>query len=713
MDLSQPNQITLQPGSWIQRSKPTTIKKTQSHDGSGQQQQTSNSYDAFGSIGKKKGEQEKKEMEVVIGKQHPTTFPKSSQPNHSSPEALDDVISSIQSLPTLSPPAMYRAIRLPVGVPGAYAVEGIGPTLCHPTSRPADMEELGLELVPASQDDRDHDTGLIHAAPIEEPEYGMIPTAEPITKRAKRLWKKKLCLFLSLETMFAQALVVIILVAFLLAPKSSNQTQPTKQQNGVIPIQENPGTIASITQAPISLWERLNLPDYTLRAMENPRSPQTKAYQWLSNNVKTNNTQHLPVWRLKQRFALATFYYSTRGDYWVKNQGWLDWYTNECNWEQIDEDWAPNPPARCANNGQLLSLQFMYANNLDGTMPPEISLLHESLEAILLSWNLQLKGNIPTEVGLMTRLTSFLLSTTLLSGTLPAEIGQLRSLKNLSISHSKIGGTLPTELGNLSNLTALGTEGANFSGSIPTEILRLSNLKTLSFLKCPLLDITSFLPGVVGNLHNLKILGLGSGKPGGFTSIPSEIGKLTNMRVIGFTDFQVNGTIPSEMGLLTKLNNLNLQSNSISGTLPEELSKMSQLEVLRIQSNKLEGKILEQGVLHHLNKLRLLQISDNLFSGSIATEIGLWSSLKKLELQNTHISGTLPSELLLLDNFTSLVVMNTSLTGSIPHGLCNKVLLPQENKCFGGRCYGVATSNLSACHGAQLCGCSCTPCPIT
>ncbi|CAB9525281.1 Leucine Rich Repeat [Seminavis robusta] len=654
----------------------------------------------------------------------------------------DDTISSIQPLPTLTPPSLHRARRVGEDGPGAYAVDGIGPIFHRPRSRPltgrmSEMEEQGLELVPTSpSDNRDNDLviadisnllafnftrhnmeestrnegGLIHAEPVDDSENGMIPMAEPITTTAKRIWKKKLFLFLSLETMVAIAIVSIILLAFLLAPKRGNQAQPTKQQNGVMPIQDNPGAIASIAQAPTLLQERLNLPEYTLRAMENPRSPQTKAYQWLNNSINnSNNTHHLPVWRLRQRFVLATFYYSTRGDYWVKSQGWLDWGSNECNWTQIDR--VPSRAAHCGDAGQLLSLKLGSANNLDGTIPPEISLLSDSLEILEFSWNYQLKGRLPTEVGLMTRLTALWFSATHLSGTLPTELGQLQRLEQLTISHSELGGTLPTELGNLSSLTVLGSDSANFSGSIPTEILRLSNLKTLFFSECPLLNTESFLPEVVGNLHNLETLNLSYRKAGGFTSIPSEIGKLTNLENLIFADFQLNGTIPSEMGLLTKLIYVNMRRNYITGTLPEEISKMSQLEMLLISANQLEGRLLEPELLPQLTKLQKLYINDNLFSGSIATEISLVSSLQMLELQNTNIFGKLPKELCLLENLTSLVLTNTSISGSIPDGLCGVVRPPHEMKWFGGNYYPVPTSNLSACYGTSLCGCTCEHCP--
>ncbi|CAB9515216.1 Leucine Rich Repeat [Seminavis robusta] len=597
----------------------------------------------------KKGTIEETEMEVVMVNQHPIPFPKIINSNRSSLHALTR---NIQPIPTLNSPALSRARRVSQVQPGAYAVDGIRPMFDLPRSMPTtatipDIEVLGLELVPTSQCDRDHDNGIIIADLVDDSENGEIPTAEPMTTKAKRLWKEKLFLFLSLEAIVAIAIVSNILLAFLLAPKSSNQTELANQQNGLIPIQENPGTIAPIAHAPLSLREILNLPEYTLRAMENPRSSQTKAYQWLSNNINnSNNTQHLPVWRLKQRFALATFFYSTRGDYWVKNQGWLDWDINECNWEQLQ--WFKGEPA-CDDTGQLLSLQL--------------------------------------------------------------ELGRLRRLEELRISGGELFGTLPTELGNLRNLTTLSFSSGNFSGSIPTEILQLSNLKTVSILECPLLDMTSFLPEVDGNLHNLDTLTLIGRKPGKFTSIPSDIGELTDLATLLLQDFQLNGTIPSEIGLLTNVNTLVLMRNYITGTLPEELSKMPQLKVLVISSNQLEGRPLEQDVLPQLTQLQWLRIDDNLFSGSIATEIGLWSSLEKLELQNTQISGTLPTELLLLDNLTSLVVMNTSLTGSIPDGLCDVILSPHEMKSFGGNDYAVPTTNLSVCYGTRLCGCTCEHCP--
>ncbi|CAB9510345.1 LRR receptor-like serine threonine-protein kinase [Seminavis robusta] len=121
---------------------------------------------------------------------------------------------------------------------------------------------------------------------------------------------------------------------------------------------------------------------------------------------------------------------------------------------------------------------------------------------------------------------------------------------------------------------------------------------------------------------------------------------------------------------------------------------MSQLKILLVHSNQLEGRALIQDVLPQLTQLEWLCINGNLLSGSIATEIGLLSSLQKLELQDTNLSGTLPKELVLLDNLTSLVVMNTSLTGSIPDGLCGVIVSSLEMKPIGGNDYTVPATNL-------------------
>jgi hypothetical protein len=69
---------------------------------------------------------------------------------------------------------------------------------------------------------------------------------------------------------------------------------------------------------------------------------------WLEGNA---NLDDYPDWKRIQRYVLAVFYYSTNGDEWRRNTGWLSdedectWLTDETNVETrpvCDEDGAYN-----------------------------------------------------------------------------------------------------------------------------------------------------------------------------------------------------------------------------------------------------------------------------------------------------------------------------------------------------------------------------------
>ena len=58
-------------------------------------------------------------------------------------------------------------------------------------------------------------------------------------------------------------------------------------------------------------------------------TPQRQALEWILTD--TYSSEGLSDYRLLQRFALATLYYSTNGTEWRNGGGWLE-PTNECEW---------------------------------------------------------------------------------------------------------------------------------------------------------------------------------------------------------------------------------------------------------------------------------------------------------------------------------------------------------------------------------------------
>ncbi|CAB9524584.1 Leucine Rich Repeat [Seminavis robusta] len=619
------------------------------------------------------------------------------------PPIFDDIV-------PLPPPLRPTTVLAPASIPGAQYVYGgfsrdpNSSVIHHGDSTTNNLQIQENVIEEAFVENDDQETHL-----LESDSTGTEPRIP--NQRSKKYWRQRLLHVLSLEVNVFLLVVMVILLIFLAVSintgghTSSNSSQPT----GIDMAPSNPQLA---TMAPTTFLESLNLPDYTLSNMERAQSPQSKAYQWLIQNVnnKTSTLQDLPLWRLTQRFALATFYYSTRGDHWVKKNGWLEWEMNECDWEQLHIFQESSPELNCNDKGEITSLAFEMSNNLEGTIPLEMLLLGNRLESFLLYRQLGLTGSIPTEVGLLKKLTELTLSITGISGTLPTELGRCESLQSLYIVQTtQINGPMPSQIGLLSNLLELSLMGADLTGPVPGEVYQLPGLNSFSIQECHGLDTETILQEAISKALPLQTLVLSTQSLGTKMPIPSEIGTLRELGYLGLVDWKIDGTVPKELGCLSELLSLDLHDNSISGTMPLALFELTNLVNLNLGFNQLQGT-LPPVLFSKLSHLQFIYINDNMFSGTIPTEVGQLSGARKLELQNTNLSGTLPTEILMLENLNSLVLKNTSLSGSIPEELCNK-LYQQEVKCYGDLCKRLPVkTNTTVCHGTSLCGCDCGPC---
>ena len=113
---------------------------------------------------------------------------------------------------------------------------------------------------------------------------------------------------------------------------------------------------------------------------------------------------------------------------------------------------------------------------LGGTHPSELGLLTQ-LQRLVLEGQTKLAGQIPTEVGLMSRLTNLQIQKTKLNGTIPSELGTLTNAKVLLLRRNSLQGTIPSELGRLTKLEELYLKNNSLHGTIPSELLALSNLR--------------------------------------------------------------------------------------------------------------------------------------------------------------------------------------------------------------------------------------------
>ena len=102
------------------------------------------------------------------------------------------------------------------------------------------------------------------------------------------------------------------------------------------------------------------LPKVVLDAINTAGSPQNRANIWMHNDPYLDTYSQ---WQRIQRFGMVTFYYSTGGDNWYRNDHWLSYDISECQWF-LDQE-------LCDGEGQLVSLDLS-SNNLNGTLAQEV-----------------------------------------------------------------------------------------------------------------------------------------------------------------------------------------------------------------------------------------------------------------------------------------------------------------------------------------------------
>ena len=103
-----------------------------------------------------------------------------------------------------------------------------------------------------------------------------------------------------------------------------------------------------------------------------------------------------------------------------------------------------------------------------------------SYSSSTLSMHAGLNGVLPTELGLLTNLTSITIFNSTLSGTLPTQLAKLSKLHYMFLAKNNHTGALPTQLGQLTQLTNLNLDFNKFSGVVPTQLGLLTGLGTFS-----------------------------------------------------------------------------------------------------------------------------------------------------------------------------------------------------------------------------------------
>lgn len=104
----------------------------------------------------------------------------------------------------------------------------------------------------------------------------------------------------------------------------------------------------------------------------------------------------------------------------------------------------------------------------------------------------------------------------------------------------------------------------------------------------------------------------------------------------------MRGSIPSELGKMKQIKDLRLNKNSLTGTIPEELFALTSLKFLDLSKLSLTGIL--SPLVANLEDLISLKVNNNELSGEIPSSIG-GMNLDSLLLYGNQFIGEVPESI--------------------------------------------------------------------
>ncbi|XP_039684429.1 receptor kinase-like protein Xa21 [Medicago truncatula] len=318
--------------------------------------------------------------------------------------------------------------------------------------------------------------------------------------------------------------------------------------------------------------------------------------------------------------------------------------------------------------GNCTSLIYinLASNFLTGTIPEEIGYL-DKLELLIL-YNNRLSGSIPSKIFNMSSLTSLGVDQNSLSGTIPSNTGySLPSLQYLFLNDNNFVGNIPNNIFNCSNLIQFQLNGNAFTGTLPnTAFGDLGLLK--SFLiddnNLTIEDSHQFFTSLT-NCRYLKYLDLSGNH---IPNLPKSIGNITS-EYIRAQSCGIGGYIPLEVGNMSNLLQFSLSGNNITGPIPPTFKRLQKLQVLNLSNNGLQGSFIEE--LCEMKSLGELYLQNNKLSGVLPTCLGNMISLIRIHVGSNSLNSRIPLSLWRLRDILEINFSSNSLIGILPPEIGN------------------------------------------
>lgn len=198
------------------------------------------------------------------------------------------------------------------------------------------------------------------------------------------------------------------------------------------------------------------------------------------------------------------------------------------------------------------------------------------------------------------------LSFNMLQGQLPIP---LPSITNYDISNNRLSGEISPLICNLSSLRVLDLSSNNFSGMVPQCLGKFNNLLSV-------LDLRN------NSLHG---------------AVPQVCARSSNLRMMDFSHNKLQGKLPRSLAACRMLEYLDLANNQLVDVFPSWLGTLPELKLLSLRHNRFCGVIKKPKQDSEFPRLRVIDISNNNFTGNLPSDYVLfWNAMKTIDATDSR-----------------------------------------------------------------------------
>lgn len=237
--------------------------------------------------------------------------------------------------------------------------------------------------------------------------------------------------------------------------------------------------------------------------------------------------------------------------------GWVDVSTNNFN--------GSIPPNICG--GGVLFKLILFSNKFTGSL---FSISNcSSLVRLRLEDN-SFSGEIPLKFKHFPEITYVDLSLNNFVGGIPSDIYKATHLEYFNVSYNmQLGGNIPSQMWSLPKLQNFSASSCGILGTIPL----FEYCKSISAIDLGKNNLSGIIPRSVYKCQALVAIKLSYNNLTG--RIPEELASIPILETVELSNNKINGLIPEKFGSSSSLQLLNVSFNNISGSIPKSKSFIS------------------------------------------------------------------------------------------------------------------------------------------